>query len=1333
MPPFSATAHRGLILVSALCALTLLSAGAASASTSARGSATTSGPAIITLTASPASIASYQGRAVGLRVRVQSASYCTFSEQRTPFSSFYPVATARCDSGSAHMTVPAVRNLHYVTLPISYKVEAFGPGGTSVAIVKVREHGMPRPPVVTPPVVPPVIVPPVVTPPVVPDTVASAPLNLTLPVVDGAPADNMVLSGDPGTWSGSPAPSFAYQWLQCTSGIGPTERRDNGCEAIEGATGQSYTPTTDDEGWTLALRVTATNDSGSATAVSAESGYVTGAPINIDPPVIYGGDAVVGQTLYGGFGNWRGFPDSTWIYAFVGCPDNGAFDLFENDDSGCVGLTENEPSYTLTDNEIGDAIYFVVIATNGSGSAGAVSDPFDPVVAGETAPANVVLPSFSDDGSGGGNPANPQAGDVLTGDDGTWTGNPTSYDEAFWGCRDGALFGLGSYSCTLLTSGNTYTLTADELGDAIYFVARASNDLGSVFANSDTSAVVGAGPVLLSAPTLNNDDAAVGSGMGGSPGTWSGDPTPDLTADIISCPLPNLTVDDVLADAYGCQTLSSDDAASIPSSMVGSYLYLLASATNSSGTTWALSVGGLLVTDSAVPADASISFSGGGSAVADGQSVLTVTVTLTNASGFPLAGEWITLTTSSSGGPFGGVVDPSATTISPASGLTDSNGQALFQVSSTQAGTWVGFINAGPINDPDFNDVGSFTAVPVTNLTPPTISGNTVVGQTLTIDPGTWSPAQSSYNYVWLRCDTSGTVNAMHCGSLDPQGDTYQVVSADVGHRIGAYVATANWSDMATTAATAVVIAAVAPQNTAPPTLSGSTEVGQTLTVNPGTWTGTPAPTFTVAWQSCDNPISGDCTPIAGAGNGLTYTTQTSDIYRTIKVSVTATNSAGNASASPMSFGGLTIHAVPPVVLTQPVISGDAVVGQTLTVSDGTWSPAQSGLLYYWFTCDDTRGLAGHCTSPGYTSNSYQIVSGDIGHTFVVRVATSDAQTFGETAITAVVTAAVAPANTVAASLTDNGAGGGSFAAPKVGDVLTGHLGTWTGNPTPGLDTYLEACPGGSNCAFVTPDSGLNYTLTSADIGSEFGFSVQGHNGVGSGVWSSSGFSGFVTAASPVTPSAGATYLSYLANPVAADGSTPLTVLVHLRAAGGDGGIPVVGATVTLTTKTDSFLGSAGDQITDASKVSIAPASAGSDVTGADGIASFTVRSTVAGTWYGVIGVPAASFSDLYSAVPGYFQPVAPANTVKPVVTVGGSAFTATPGTWSGSPAPTYSYAWHVCTGINGTSCTIVDGQTSSSLDESLAPAIGSVYVTVTASNGVGSPVVAVSDPANYA
>ncbi|MBU3691158.1 MAG: hypothetical protein FGM38_03810, partial [Solirubrobacterales bacterium] len=53
--------------------------------------------------------------------------------------------------------------------------------------------------------------------------------------------------------------------------------------------------------------------------------------------------------------------------------------------------------------------------------------------------------------------------------------------------------------------------------------------------------------------------------------------------------------------------------------------------------------------------------------------------------------------------------------------------------------------------------------------------------------------------------------------------------------------------------ATAQPATASAPVNTAIPTISGTAKVQQTLTAAPGTWSGSPTPTYAYQWERCEN------------------------------------------------------------------------------------------------------------------------------------------------------------------------------------------------------------------------------------------------------------------------------------------------------------------------------------------------------------------------------------------------------------------------------------------------------------------------------------------------
>jgi thermitase len=80
------------------------------------------------------------------------------------------------------------------------------------------------------------------------------------------------------------------------------------------------------------------------------------------------------------------------------------------------------------------------------------------------------------------------------------------------------------------------------------------------------------------------------------------------------------------------------------------------------------------------------------------------------------------------------------------------------------------------------------------------------------------------------------------------------------------------------------------PTNTAPPTISGTAQTGQTLKASTGSWTESPTG-YAYQWQRCE-ATGASCAPISAA-TAQTYALGAADLGKTLRVAVTASNGAG--------------------------------------------------------------------------------------------------------------------------------------------------------------------------------------------------------------------------------------------------------------------------------------------------------------------------------------------------------------------------------------------------------------------------------------------------------
>jgi hypothetical protein len=473
-----------------------------------------------------------------------------------------------------------------------------------------------------------------------------------------------------------------------------------------------------------------------------------------------------------------------------------------------------------------------------------------------------------------------------------------------------------------------------------------------------------------------------------------------------------------------------------------------------------------------------------------------------------------------------------------------------------------------------------------------------------------------------------------------------------------------------------VAHAAAVPADTVLPAITGSAKDGQTLTSTTGTWSGSPT-SYARQWLRCDT-AGANCTNISGA-TSTTYVLTATDVGKTIRVKVTATNGSGSANVN--SAQTVTVVAAAPVVSVVPAISGTAKDGQTLTSTTGTWSgTATITYTRQWNRCNS--GGTGCTAIAGATGTTYVVTAADIGSKLNVTVTASNAA--GSASSSSVVTALVvgaAPANTALPAITGTA---------KEGQLLTVTTGTWSGTAPITYAYQWQQCS--PSCTNISGATASNLRAVAAQVGKTIKAVVTATNSTGSAS---------ATSAATATVSTGA----------------PVNTV-----------LPVVTGTTTdgqiLSSTTGTWAGTATITYArqwkrcDAVGVNCTaiPGATASSYTLVSADVGNTIRLTVTATnGVGNTGADAATTA----VVAG----VAPANTVVPTVTgttTDGQALTAHTGTWSGSTPITYGYQWKRCDGA-GANCTNISGATATTYTLVSADVDATIIVAVTATNTTGS------------
>ena len=203
------------------------------------------------------------------------------------------------------------------------------------------------------------------------------------------------------------------------------------------------------------------------------------APVNVDPPTITG-TARQGEALTAQNGTWDNSP-TEFRYRWLRCNPGG---------NNCVLLASDGKTYRVGQNDVGHTLRVRVTAVNADGSTNARSEQTE-VVGSNAAPlTNTARPTITGEA---------RVGQELTANEGTWTGNPTSFAFQWQRCDVDAL----TCASVVGATGRTYGVRIADLGFRlrVEVTARTDNRSGTATSNA-TAIVVPTTPITNRRPTL---------------------------------------------------------------------------------------------------------------------------------------------------------------------------------------------------------------------------------------------------------------------------------------------------------------------------------------------------------------------------------------------------------------------------------------------------------------------------------------------------------------------------------------------------------------------------------------------------------------------------------------------------------------------------------------------------------------------------------------------------------------------------------------------------------------------------------------------------------------
>jgi large repetitive protein len=367
----------------------------------------------------------------------------------------------------------------------------------------------------------------------------------------------------------------------------------------------------------------------------------------------------------------------------------------------------------------------------------------------------------------------------------------------------------------------------------------------------------------------------------------------------------------------------------------------------------------------------------------------------------------------------------------------------------------------------------NYAAAAPTNTSLPSITGEATVGTSLTVNTGSWSSTQVTFNIQWFSCSTNLSTSCV--AQSGRTTGTYLITTSDLTRYIRASVTALDATGGSTVFTTLVGPVVTPPQASVLPVITGVATPGSVLQATRGTWSGAAATGDQYQWLRCTSVDTSNCTVISTSTSN-TYTVQNSDTGFRLAVNVIVRDITNRISGSAKS---LTTQPVlgSPTVSSTPTFTSNLYVGGTATLDRGTWSTAgNTTYLYQWQRCS-TQAITACLNISGATTASYLVAQLDLNQ--YLRVAVTAINEVGGSTIysgfSAQVAATAPPVNTSIPIVS-----GSAFETSVINIISKGQ---WSGIEESKLLTQWQICSTAISCSDIASATSPTYTASSADVG----------------------------------------------------------------------------------------------------------------------------------------------------------------------------------------------------------------------------------------------------------